>query len=312
MPHLRLLIASGTARKRLLDSAVDDLAKEGCGDLRRQDGGDWHSLMTDNMGISLFGERGVVIVDDAAKLGPFPDSLAPLLSPPDSGSVILLMCESETPALIPKALMGKCSALKASEPSPWSRERDNMITDGARRNGLSIRRGAIMLIKELYEDSGEMASETEKLAVFCKMRGRGEITVQDVQSLCMSDGSRGMLKLLDGICRGAHTDVLRALDVLSRGSDLLPMLSAIHNRIRLALYIAAFPMEKEAFARALGARDYAARMAETAAGIYGRDKLVKFTAGLIRINYNEKSGLGSSWRDLSLLVINLLSGAAAR
>jgi DNA polymerase-3 subunit delta len=127
----------------------------------------------------------------------------------------------------------------------------------------------------------------------------------------MSDGSRGMLKLLDGICRGAHTDVLQALDTLSRNSELLPLLSAIHNRIRLALYIAAFPMKREAFAKALGARDYATRMAETAAGIYGRDKLVNFAAGLIRINYNEKSGLGASWRDLSLLVINLLSGASS-
>jgi DNA polymerase-3 subunit delta len=183
-----------------------------------------------------------------------------------------------------------------------------MIADGARRNGVSIRRDAIMLLKELYEDSGEVTSEAEKVAIFCKMSGRGEVTVSDVQSLCMSDGSRGMLKLLDGICRGTYADALQALDVLQRSSELLPLLSAIHNRIRLALYIAAFPKEREAFARALGARDYAMRMAETAAGIYGREGLVNFTAGLIRINYNEKSGLGAAWRDLSMLVIKLLSG----
>ncbi|MDR3354734.1 MAG: hypothetical protein LBO21_06820, partial [Synergistaceae bacterium] len=130
MPHLRLLIAPGTVRKRLLDSTLDDLAKKGYGDMRRQEGGDWHSLMTDNMGIGLFDERSVVVVDDAAKLGPLPNGLAPLLSPPDAGCIILLLCESETPAIIPKAHMGKCSVLKAAEPSPWSKERDSMIADG--------------------------------------------------------------------------------------------------------------------------------------------------------------------------------------
>ncbi|MDR1482303.1 MAG: hypothetical protein LBI74_06735 [Synergistaceae bacterium] len=311
MPHLHLLIASGTARKRLMDSTVSDLAKAGYGDLRRQDGGDWHSLMTDNMGAGLFDERGVIIVDDAAKLGPFPNGLAPLISPPppDSPNVIILMCDTETSALIPKAYIGRCTVSKAAELSPWSKERDSMITESAKRNGVSVRRDAITLLKELYEDSGEMASEAEKLSLFCGMSGRGEITVSDVQSLCMSDGSRSTLKLLDGICRGSRTDVLRALDTLSRSSELLPLLSALHNRIRIAFYMAAFPNEGGAFVRALGVKDYATKMAGTAARIYGKDNLMNFVTGLIKINYNEKSGLGASWRDLSLLAINLLSNA---
>jgi DNA polymerase-3 subunit delta len=311
MPHLHLLIASGTARKRLLDTTVAGLVRGGYGDLRRQDGGNWHSLMTDNMGAGLFDERGVVVVDDAAKLGPFPEGLAPLLSPPppDSPNVIILMCDAETQALIPKVYISRCTVSKSAELTPWSKERDSMIAESAKKNGVSIKRDAITLLKELYEDSGEMASEAEKVAVFCRMSGRSEIAVSDVQSLCMSDGSRGMLKLLDGICRGSRTDVLQALDMLSRSSELLPLLSALHNRIRIALYISAFPKDGGRFVKALGARDYAAKMAETAARIYDRNSLVNFVTGLIRINYNEKSGLGASWRDLNLLAINLLSAA---
>ncbi|MDR3332504.1 MAG: hypothetical protein LBT08_07735 [Synergistaceae bacterium] len=308
MPHLHLLIASGSSQRRLLESTVSALAGKGYSDVRRQEGGDWRSIVTENMSGGLFDEQSVVIVEDADKLGPMPGNLATLLTPPDSSVVILLVCKSDTPSLIPKDLIHLCGVSKASEPSPWSKERDETVVGEAKKNGAAIRREAVMLLKELYEDMGELASESAKLAKFCALAGRNEITTDDVGSFCLSDGSRSMLKLLDGICNGLHSESIQALDTMSRNAELLPLLSALHNRIRLALYIAAFPKEKTAFARALGARDYAARLAETAAGKYGREKLMRFVTGLIRINSNEKSGMGASWRDLNVLVIDLMSG----
>jgi DNA polymerase-3 subunit delta len=312
VPHIHLLIATGTSQRRLLDSTVSTLSKNGYGDVRRQETTDWRSLLTENMGGGLFDDRCVVIVEEAEKLGPLPDGLASLLSPPDSSCVIILVCKSETSSPIPKAHLKACSVSKEAELSPWSRKRDDIIAGEAKKYGASIRRDAVMLLKELYEDSGELAGEAAKLGAFCALEGRREITKSDVESLCLSDGSRGMLKLLDGICDGRHADSLQALDSLARHSELLPLLSALHNRARLALYIASFPGETPAFARALGAGDYALRQAESAARIYGRAPLVKFVAGLIRINSNEKSGMGASWRDLIVLVIDLMSSAGKK
>jgi hypothetical protein len=117
-----------------------------------------------------------------------------------------------------------------------------------------------------------------------------------------------MLKLLDGICGGRTAECLASLEILSRNAELLPILGALHNRMRISLYAAEFPNERPMFARALGARDYALRHAERAVSLYGREKLLRFVMGLININANEKSGMGASWRDLYILVIDLMSG----
>jgi hypothetical protein len=79
--------------------------------------------------------------------------------------------------------------------------------------------------------------------------------------------------------------------------------------MRISLYAAEFPKEKAMFAKAFGARDYALRHAERAASLYGKEKLLRFVMGLIDINANEKSGMGASWRDLDILVVDLMSNA---
>ena len=134
------------------------------------------------------------------------------------------------------------------------------------------------------------------------------ITAADVETLCLSDGSRSLLKLLDGLCSGKYADCLVSLEYLREG-ELLPLVSALYNRFRLAFYIAAFPSEKGLFLKSLAARDYAARLADGAAQLYGKAKIKNFLLGLMRINANEKSGMGASWYDLDVLVSELLSGA---
>jgi DNA polymerase-3 subunit delta len=177
----------------------------------------------------------------------------------------------------------------------------------ARRQGIGIARGAVSILKELFEDVGELAAEAEKLACFCVFRKIREISEADVEEFCMSDGSRNMLRLLDGLCAGHSVESLTSLNDMSGRSELLPLLSALHNRFRLALYFAVFPGDKANFARALGAKDYAMRNADSAARKYGSEKLSVFVTGLIRITSNERIGQGAAWRDLSLLVIDLLS-----
>ena len=315
MPHLHLLIAAGTAQRRLVASELEKLTKKGYTLSSRQDGGEWGRLLTENSGGGLFSEKSVVVVEEAEKLGPLPEQLVPLLEAGDSSVIILAVCKSETPALVPKTHLGSCTVTKASEPSPWSRERDDIVNGAAKKHGVTVARDALMLLKELFEDCGELEGETEKLALFCLHRKKTDpraasgITAADVESLCLSDGSRSLLKLLDGLCSGKYAECLVSLEYLKEG-ELLPLVSALYNRFRLAFYAAAFPVERELFSKALGARDYAMRMADGAARLYGKVRLMNFLVGLMRINANEKSGMGASWHDLDILVTDLLSGAS--
>jgi DNA polymerase-3 subunit delta len=311
MPHLHLITGTGTAQRRLLASALDALASKGYEAVSRREGGDWRALLTENRGGGLFDDKSVILVDEAEKLGLMPENLAPLLEGEDAAVVILLACKSETPAIIPKELALKCSRSKAEEPSPWSKDRDDIVRAAAQKHGVSVSRDSIALIKELFEDAGELASEAEKLALYRSISGRREISRQDVETYCLSDGGKSTLKLLDGICAGRTAQTLASLGVLMTNAELLPTLSALHNRVRLAFYFAAFPREREMIAKALGARDYASRQATQAASLYGKAELLEFIVGLIRINANEKSGMGASWRDLNILVINLMSGVGA-
>ncbi|MDR3255270.1 MAG: hypothetical protein LBT31_06860 [Synergistaceae bacterium] len=309
MPHLHLIFGTGTAQRRLISSTLDALRSKGYETGSRREGGDWRPLLTENRGRGLFDERSAIVVEDAEKLGLMPENLATLLEGESAAVVILLVCRSETPAIVPKELLPRCSRSKAEEPSPWSKDRDEIVRATSRRCGATIGGDAIILLKELFEDSGELAGETEKLALYCVSSGRREITAEMIETLCLSDGGRSMLKLLDGICGGQVVEALASMETLSANAELLPILSALHNRVRLALYSAVFPREKAVFAKALGARDYAARQADRAASLYGEAKLVEFVTGLVRINSNEKSGRGASWRDLGLLVVELMSGS---
>ena len=308
MPHLYQIVGTGTAQRRLVSASVKRLSYEGYDSISRREGGDWRSLMTENQGLGIFGDKSVIIVEEAEKLGPLPENLAPLLEPEGAPVVVVLVCKSEVPAIIPKSLAGRCSRSKAEEPSPWSRERDDIVRLASRESGVTMSRDGLVLLKELFDDAGELAGEAEKLAVFCKANGRGEISKEDVEALCLSDGNKSMLKLLDGICCGRTAECLASLEALSRNAELLPVLSALHNRMRVSLYAAEFPKEKVMFAKAFGVRDYALRHAEKAASLYGSKKLLRFVMGLININANEKSGMGASWRDLNILVVDLMSG----
>ncbi|GHV27228.1 hypothetical protein FACS1894167_01870 [Synergistales bacterium] len=315
MPRLYLVIGSGTAQRKLLSSVREELRGRGYEDMSRLEGVSWLPLLSENMGGGLFSEKSVIIIEDAEQLGRFPEKLTPLLEPEGADVVILLVYKSDPamgkekqPALLPKGIIPLCARHKApDEPSPWSRERDDIIIRAAKREGARVAEDAAALLKELFEDTGEMESEACKLALFCRFAGRSEISLGDAASLCLADGSRDTLKLLDGICERRTREILPLLESLRESAELLQLVSALHNRLRCAMYMAAFPKEGAAFMKAFGTSSYAARLAEKAARSYGREKLIKCVAGLIRINVNEKSGAGASWHDLSILIIDLMS-----
>lgn len=302
MPSLRLIVASGTGQRRLLEETVTEYEKKGYTLGGRQEGGEWVPLLSENMSGGLFDENRLIIVDSAALMGAMPEQLSPMVEK-DSPVIIVLVYDTDPSKLIPKDVMKKCTILKPAEFPHWPRERQQWVSNLAREMGLKMDGGAISLIVELIDDSEEIRGQMKSLAA---MKRDAVITAADVDAMCLDDGSKSLLRLLDGLCNGDRIAVLKNLTSISKNGDLIPLTSALHNRMRLAWYAAANPRESAMFAKALGARDYAWRMAGYAAKRYGKEALSRFVTGLIKINIDEKSGMGSGWNGMETLVIELL------
>ena len=306
MPHLHVISGSGAALRRFLAEVKAGLEREGYEDIGSAEAGDWSALLSENSGRGLWSDKSAVIVEEAERLGPLPARLAPMLEGAGADNVIILVCKPDA-SIIPKEIAGRCTVSKISQPPPWSRERDEIILGEAKKFGVGVSRTSLAMLKEMFEDIGELAAVAAMVAGACAARGAREITDADVEELCLSDGSRNLLKLLDGLCAGNSADCLASLEDLCARYEFQPLIAALHNRFRLAMYLAMFHDDAAGVVRALGAKDYAAKKARAAAGIYGAERLRKFVTGLVRITCNDRAGRGADWKDLSLLVIDLLS-----
>ena len=307
MPHLHVISGTGAALRRLLAEERTRLEQDGYEDISSVEAGEWGALLSENIGRGLWSDKTAVIVEEAERLGQLPARLVPMLEERGADNVILLVCKPDGASIIPREAAGRVAVSKVSSPPPWSKERDEIIYSEAKKFGVGVSRASLSMLKEMFEDAGELAAETVMVARVCSLRGAREITPADVNELCLSDGGRNMLKLLDGLCEGNYADCMASLEDLSVRSEFQPLIAALHNRFRLAMYIASFGAESAGVVRALGAKDYASRKARTAAGIYGAERLVKFVTGLVRITSSDRAGQGSAWNDLSLLIIDLLS-----
>ena len=308
MPQLLLIAASGTAQRRLLEETAASLEKKGYTAAGRQEGGEWNSLLSDNMTGGLFDENRYIIIESAPLLGPFPEKLSELAVNAAS-VVIVLVYESDaknSPAkFIPKSVISKCMLLKPAEFPRWPRERQSWTMKLAKELGVDLAPDGAAMLVELLEDPEEIRSQLKSLGLFRKGVTAG---AADVEQLCLDDGSRNLLKFLDGICAGDYKNVLYSLRALERGGELIPLLVPLHNRMRLAWYAGA-GRDAPLFAKALGAKDYAWKMARQADRKYGHAAVTEFLCALIRMNVEERSGAGAGWNGLEAAVIELLSAA---
>lgn len=305
MPDLRLITESGTAQRRVLEDTVGALEKDGYILSGRQEGGDWVSLLSENMSGGLFGEKMLIVVENAILMGSMPESLAPMVVP-GASVVILLVYDAAPGKLIPAAVLKKCGHVKADAFPRWPRERQRWVSSLARKMQLQISSDALSLIVELLDDPEEIRSQLTGLSL---LRKNAMINKTDIEELCLDDGSGNLLKLLDALCGGDAVTAVKTLRAMSGpgGGELFPLITSLHNRMRLALYAAVYQREAPLFSQALCARDYAWRQANGAARHYGASVLLNCVVGLIRLNIEEKSGRGAGWRSLELLVLDLLS-----
>lgn len=302
MAELRFIVGTGTAQRRLLEENVVKLENEGYMLSSRQEGGDWVSLLSDNMSGGLFGDRSFTVIDSAELMGAMPKKLAPLAEGGDS--VIILVYESDPSKFVPKEIVKKSKVIKPESFPRWPRERQAWVANLAKSMNIAINSSAIALLVELTEDPEEIRRQLLSLGTLKK---NGAVNEEEVRQLCMDDGSGNLLKLLDGVCEGNAGAALASLRAMSRREQLVPILTSLHNRMRLAWYASVAGRDANLFSKALGARNYAWRMANRASRLYGAEALGGFVTGLIRINFEERSGRGSGFSGLEVLLLNLMS-----
>ena len=303
MPKILLITASGTAQRRLLATAIKRLESEGYGEMTRQEGGDWSSLLTENMSAGLFADRRAVLIEEAEKLGSFPESCLPLLHP-EAPVVILLVYSVDPAKWLSKEALARCEILKSKEeaPKPWERAR--WVQKKAREMGLELKNDAAELLAERVENPEEIEMELLK---FVPIATGGNVSVEQIETLSAADGNSHLLRFLDSLCAGDFAVCAPEMVLLGKEkAELFPFLAAVQNRMRLAWYAACFPGHLSAIARSLGARDYAWKLAQKAASVYGKDALGRFIARSITIHLNEKVGAGAGWVDLQIAILELL------
>lgn len=304
MPELRLIAATGTAQRRLLKETCGQLEQKGYVMSARQEGGEWQSLLADNLSGGLFDENRYVVVEEAENLGMLPEKLCSMIEA-DASVVILLVSAVEPSKIIPKEILKKCKILKPDVYPRWPNERQRWVENLARGMNINLAHDAAALMIELTEDPEEIRGQLRTLSGF---KRDGQISVNDIRQFCLDDGNNNLLSLLDGICKGDYVTVLKTLASMQKDAqsgDLIKLTSALHNRFRLAMYSSVYPRIAVDFKEALGARDYAWRLAQEAGRRFGARAMFRFVTGLLKLNAGEKSGNTNGWHELEFLVIEL-------
>lgn len=300
MPRLKALTAQGAAGRQYLHEVLEEL--EGRGYLRSGASGDeeWSSLISSASTAALFEEKRVTVVEGAEKLGPFPGSLAVLLDDEDGGDVILLVYESSPLKLFKPEIRNKVDFLKPETQSvpPWKRR--EWIISLSRRMGAAISDEGAGILGEMMDDPGELRSELEKLAQYAD---GGPITAEMVRELSFDEGSGRMLAFLDGFCLGRFGDVLRCLDGMKKEENVLPVITALYNRLRPALYLGLFPEGGAEWVRlVLQIKEYPMRMSREALRRYPGKALADLSAGLLALSWKEKTALAEGWTGFEALL----------
>lgn len=293
MPRIKAITASGAAgRQFLLDTLAaiegDGYAREGAGE-----NPDWTSLISAGRTDSLFGGKKVILVEGAEGLGPFPEELEEFLEDEGADHTILLVYESAPTKLFGAGARRRVEFLKADTSSipPWERKR--WLMSMARELKVRLSDEGTAILADMLDDRGELRSEVEKLGEYA---GEGEVTGDMVKALSFDEGRSRLLSFLDGFCQGRPGEVFASLEYLKKDDSVLPLITALYNRIRPALYLGLFPqMGGDWVKLVLKIKDYPLRMSREALRRYPPKAIGELAAGLLALSWKEKTGAAEGW-----------------
>lgn len=307
MPHL-IAIEYSEAQRRQLKAEIDRLSKAGYPLSAKYDAetfGTWDKLFETAIAPGLFAEREAIVVENAEALDAFPEKLSYLVEDDKAEIVIILVFNSDTKNLKPIA---KSITLIKPEKQipPW--ERQKWLISIAKEQGFRISYDAANLLAENIESQEELRGEILKLGIYADGR---EITLEDAGNLSFDEGGRAMLMLLDGLCANKPNDVAKALTHL-RDEFMLPILTAVTNRLRPALIISLFQGKyTDPALKAAGfdpaKKNYAINKAKSALKFYGAERIKTFMAEAVRLSYLEKTSRAEGWQGFEAAIWSLMA-----
>ncbi|MDR1875030.1 MAG: hypothetical protein LBQ90_08495 [Synergistaceae bacterium] len=315
MPHL-IVIEEHESQRRRLEELLSALSKKGYALIGKTEAasiaGGWPAIFAASRSGGLFDAKRTAVVESAEQLGPFPESLAAFLEREDADSVIVAIFGGDSKKSFSKEVLGRIAFLRpdAAVP-PWKRK--DWLLSLAREGGIKLEPAAAALLAESIESQEELRSELDKLALFA---AGAPVGTEIVKNLSFDEGGNALLRFLDSVCQARPKDVLNALKHLQADPSPLPLLTALYNRLRPALYIACFSqrtgagsVENRALAAIGATREYALRMARNALSVYGGPAVKRFMLSLIRLSYLEKTSAAEGWIGFETALWSLMDEA---
>lgn len=305
MAAVILVAAPLASQKRLVDAEVARLTKLGFSVDRRFETADWKTLSEEVCAAGLFTQRRILIVEDASTLGTMPeDWLKRIEKEEQTDTVVLLLYEKVTAKDLGAKGFGLCKIVKP-EPAPfWPSRRAQWLVKLASQQGVNLATDAASLMVEWIEEEEELRSQLEKFS----LHGEKRVTVETVRALCANEGHRLMLNLLDALADVDGSAAALAFDGL-RTTPFIPVLSAVHKRVRAAWYTSLWGSKTAA--SVLGLSDYQARTAADTAKKFSSSILVLLLGEVLRLSLTERSGDGEGWNGLERVLLGALSATGA-
>jgi len=302
MPALVLIAAPAGAHPRLRAETLSRLKKNGYTLERRLETAAWDDLFEEALTPSLFSSQRIFEVDDGKSLGPLPEKFQKNVETGDAEAVFLIFSEKTLQKELGAAY--KKAQLVPYEAAPyWPSQRVGWLQKLAREKGWSIDSSAAGLLAEWIEDEEELRSELEKLG---QAAPKGRINAALVNELSIDEGGKGMLNLLDAVAKADVSLTLSSLAALREEGELIPILAAVHKRVRGACLIASLGDDA---AGALHLTAFQAKTAAAMARLYGGELLSLWLGELIRLSWSERTGDGEGWEGLEKLLLAVMSRA---
>ena len=307
MPHI-IAIEYSESQRRQLKAEIERLNKSGWPLSAKYDAetfGTWDKLFETAISPGLFAEREAVVVENAEIFDAFPEKLSQLVEDDKADIMIILVFNSDTKNLKPIAKSITFIKPETQIP-PWKRQA--WLISLAKEQGFRISYDVANLLAESIESQEELRGEILKLGIYADGR---EITLEDAENLSFDEGGRAMLMLLDGLCANKPNDVAKALTHL-RNDFMLPVLTAVTNRLRPALIISLFQGKyTDPALKAAGfdpaKKNYAINKAKSALKFYGAERIKTFMAEAVRLSYLEKTSRAEGWQGFEAAIWSLMA-----
>ena len=305
MTRFIAITGSGSSQRGLLTGCIEELKGKGYQTFERFSGESWQDLVDLLQTGGLFEERRAVVVESPDQMGPVPVGLFRESAEKDPSVICILVCEKDTPKGLTGLPRGSLEIRKPEKVPFWIEGRTQWLEKEARSRKIRMTRGAVQLLAEWIEEPEVLLSELRKLGIAAE---GAEIDEALVETLVVDEGGKQMLALLDGLCRGETRTVLQALSSLRKREEPLKIISALHKRMRIAMYLSRVtPALGQELDAALEVKPYQGKMAKRAAAVFPKRAIRDFVLSMARESAASKSGLGRGWDGIELEILRLLS-----